>query len=66
MKPVNLIDAAEGKDDVIAACKAQGLDATVLRALVAAVRSREGQLRRRGLFDQFDSLLGLGDPSDSA
>jgi hypothetical protein len=57
MKRLSLIDGPDAAPSLKAACEARGLDELVLRELINAVRGRNGQLRRRGLYDQFDSLL---------
>lgn len=57
MKRPGLLDSHDPEGELEVVCRARGLSPDVLRTLVHAVRSRAGQLRRRGLFDQFDATL---------
>jgi hypothetical protein len=58
MRRLGLLEDPQSAAALESLCDRRGLDPTVARALVAAVRSQAGRLRRRGLGDQFDQLLG--------
>lgn len=57
MNPVLIIDSDEGQKRLDDLAANRGLDPQRLHALLAAVDRHAGMLRRRGLFQQFDSIL---------
>ena len=52
-----LLESDEANDPLVGLCEPDKLKPDVARALVAAVRGQKRPARRRGLFDQFDTLL---------
>lgn len=60
MRRLALLDEPREREKLDEICRAHGVDPATLRSLVAVVRGQAGKLRRRGLYDQFDDLLGDG------
>ena len=57
MKSVLIIDSDEGRKRLGELAASRGLDPAGLHDLLAAIDRHSGMLRRRGLFQQFDTIL---------
>ena len=58
MRRLGLLEDPQSAATLEELCGRRGLDPDVARALVAVIRNQAGRVRRHGLHDQFDQLLG--------
>lgn len=57
MKSV-IIESAEGREELVRRSAERGVESDRLVELLSVVARHSGMLRRRGLFQQFDAILG--------
>jgi hypothetical protein len=59
-----LLDSPAGSQIADELCSEFGVERSLIEALITAVQSQAGKVRRRGLFDQFDGLLADPRPEE--
>jgi hypothetical protein len=58
MNGIHLLEKGEGRELLKKYCRDLGVSVQVIEQLVRVELDQVGRVRRRGMFDQFDEILG--------